>query len=65
MEGEASYAEISNFLIFQKPIEQLEDMQYKGRIGASQAKQHKKMRKLAAQKNPIKLQAEDSAVTQT
>lgn len=57
MEGEASYAEISNFLIFQKPNKQLEDMQYKGRIGASQAKQHKKMCKLAAQKNPIKLQA--------
>lgn len=65
MEGEASYAEISNFLIFQKSNEQLEDMQYKGRIGASQTKQHEKMCKLAAQKNPIKLQAEDSAVTQT
>lgn len=42
MEGEASYAEISNFLTFQKSNKQLEDMQYKGRLGASQAKQHEK-----------------------
>lgn len=50
MEGEASFAEISSFLIFQKPKAQLEDMQYKGRIGASQAEQHGKMCKLAAQR---------------
>lgn len=40
-------------------------MQYNGRLGAGQAKQHEKMCKPAAQKNPIKLQAEDPAATQT
>lgn len=61
-ESEASNAEISNLLIFQKPNEQLEGTQYKA-SELAKLSNIKKTCKLAAQKNPIKLQAKGSTAT--